>query len=90
MRAYGKPYAPLWPLWRIPKHTKVIVIYGETDWFVNTVDARRLIGTLQGYGIDVTDHKVPAKVWNHVDSIMAKGTGRIVLDQVIQYLDMYS
>ncbi len=89
-QAYGLPYAPLWPLWRISKKQKQVIMYGKTDWFVDETDARKLIRRLRSYGLDTDEYMVPSKTWNHIDFFMGKGAGRLLYPTVIKYLDLYS
>ena len=67
-----------------------MVMYGATDWFVGPVDARRLIRTLENIGLDVRDYLVPSKTWNHIDFFMGQDAGKLVYEEVIDYLDLYS
>lgn len=88
--AYGLPYAPLWPLWRISPHQKQLVMYGRTDWFVDRTDALKLIRRLRSYGLDTDGYEVPSNTWNHIDFFMGKGAGRLLYPEVIRYLDLYA
>lgn len=89
-QAYGLPYAPLWPLWRISPRQKQVVMYGRTDWFVDRSDARKLIRRLRSYGLDTDGYEVPSPTWNHIDFFMGRGAGRLLYPEVIRYLDLYA
>ena len=89
--AYGQSEPPDYPLYRIPKHIPIVIMYGATDWFIDPEDIHLLIYTLRNYGLrNVISYPIQSEYWNHVDYITGQGAGQLVYDPTVKYLDLYA
>ena len=87
---YGSRTAPDYPLWNIPKHLKLIIMYGPSDSVIVSSDVHRLITTLRKFGNQVIEYRVPTKIWSHADFLIGIDAGRLVYDETLRMLDLYA
>lgn len=87
---YGQSHPPEFPLHQIPKNQTIVLMYGRSDWFVDSADVVRLIFQLRFSGMpNIIDYAVPTFRWNHYDFLAGMRAGRYVYDKTIEYLDRY-
>src|SRR5699024_10209206 len=88
--AYGTATVPDYPLESISPKATIILMRGAMDIVANPTDAAHLLQVLNGTGANVIDYLVPAKKFNHVDFLIGMGTGPILNDPTLKYLDQYT
>ena len=89
-KVYGQSTPPSFPLRNIPTNIPTLLIYGNTDWFIDPRDVEKLTRELKGYQWkELEAYKVASKTWNHFDFLAGMNAGKLVNSQSREWLDRH-
>ena len=87
---YGVPEPLEYPLQNISPNATIVVFSGSTDALSTPPDVALLLSKLQPTGAKVIDHLLPAEHFNHMGFVIGMGTGKLLNDPTLRYLDQYT